>query len=648
MKYDRLIVIFMFQYWQTWSLDTKRGWQIFAEKQMTDVIFRIRQLVISRLLFDQQFINYQKALRSNISTSFETKDEEERGKIVGDGDRQLREFDEIFNAILHSIKQQHPRINVENEVNSVYTMGGIGKDFNFTAHYREFKSGKLKLRGSESSIIRSLWKTVSDLFSKSDTKRSQDETKLLLELQTYINNLLTPIKRYIDHVPTEAIRITQKQLSDYRITRKELKQKAHQVTYTQLVIQLTTIQNEWEKNHSIAVRFKQARPTMWEYYKKTIQGVHGINLLKSELISVIQRHLKNGFQTLLQQHVITDLTHETWIGNDQIVQAMIQLELIKLIRGDEIKRVIQLLSNMGEHYSNMIEDLFRRKIRELAQHCSNSYHALLRQAIQSAILQTLNYRDPACGNQENDVQLIRQGRTEFFLRTLSRSLLEHRLSRFSDDLNALRFDSLNACDAEENEVWNEVENEIIASIPSAFVDDYLRPEDIESLIKSIRDSLVNRFARGGATLRCSEPCPLCGSPCRAAAGHTTDPAEEKRRHDTDHHPGGLFGTYQQETKELVPDSCSTSISGNFTFAYGSAENQKPYSQFSIYFPDWKQPPTLTTNTNEVGQYVFYHYQDELARYHKCRPCRETPLSFNHSLDELQSKQERIIAGITFQ
>ena len=243
------------------------------------------------------------------------------------------------------------------------------------------------------------------------------------------------------------------------------------------------------------------------------------------------------------------------------------------------------------------------------------------------------------------MQLIRQGRTEFFLQTLSRSLLEHRFSRLSDDLNGLQTDSLAKCDSEDDQVWNEVGEEIKQGIPSKLMNDYLRKEDFDSLIKSIRDTLVDRYARGGATLRCSEPCPLCGSPCRAAAGHTIHPAEDRRRHDTDHQPSGLFGTYQDRTRELVPDSCSTNISRNFTFVYSSADDQRSYSEFSTIFSDWKQPASLTTESNEVGQYVFYHYQDELAAYHKCEPCEEIPSSFNRSLDELKSKQERIIGGL---
>jgi hypothetical protein len=125
-----------------------------------------------------------------------------------------------------------------------------------------------------------------------------------------------------------------------------------------------------------------------------------------------------------------------------------------------------------------------------------------------------------------------------------------------------------------------------------------------------------------------------------------DPAEDKRRHDADHQTSGLFGTYQMENRQLVPDSCSTNMGKNFTFAYGTAQDQRPYSEFSVCFPDWKQPPPLTTSANEVGQYVFYHHQKELAKYHKCEPCRKIPASFDRSLDELERKQENIIHGLT--
>ncbi|CAF4941442.1 unnamed protein product [Rotaria sp. Silwood1] len=220
------------------------------------------------------------------------------------------------------------------------------------------------------------------------------------------------------------------------------------------------------------------------------------------------------------------------------------------------------------------------------------------------------------------------------------------MAGFSDDINALNVTSLTVCDSEEDGVWLQVKYEVIESIPATLPYDYLRPENINSLIKLIRDELVDRFARGGVTLRCSEPCPLCGSPCRAAAGHTTDPSEDKRRHDCDYQPSGLFGTYDYNTRQLVSDSCSTNILGNYTFPFTSIRDQRPYSQFGICFPTWKHPPPLTTNANEVGQYIFYHYQNELAQYHKCEPCTNVPSSFNRSLDELEQKQKNVIAGIT--
>ena len=636
----------VFQHWQSWSVDTKRGWHFFAEKQTTDVMFRIRQLITNRLMFDQEFTKYQKTLRDNISASFQDKDQDERENLAGDQTRQLSEFEEIFNAILHSVNKQHPVINVEVEILRVYDLNGIGKDFDFTQKHREMKStGKSKPVGTNRNIVCSLWKGVMDLFAKSSAQKADEETRFLFELQSYIDNLLKPVKRYIDHVPTEAIQITERKLIEYKIKRDELRKRAHQVIYAQLVIQLEMIQNKWEQVHSIAVRLNQARDTMWEYYQKTVQGIHGIKLLTSEVIAVFERHRHDGYREVLQPRVITELTHESWIGNDQIVQAMLSLELIRRIRNDEIEQVIRTLSNMGEHYSNIVEELLRKKIEHLAHECARVYHELLRYAIQAAISDTANYQNPMCDEKEADLAIVCRGRTDLFLRALSRNLLEHRLARFSDDINALNVASLSICDSEEDEVWNQVRDEIIDKIPSNLPDDYLLPGNVDELVKSIRDSLVNRFARGGVTLRCSEPCPLCGSPCRAAAGHTMDPAEDKRRHDADHQPSGLFGTYQIEDRQLVPDSCSTNMRRNFTFAYSSAQDHRPYSEFSICFPEWKQPPPLATSTNEVGQHVFYHYQKELAKYHKCKRCTKIPPSFDRSLDELKRKQENIINGI---
>jgi hypothetical protein len=122
------------------------------------------------------------------------------------------------------------------------------------------------------------------VLSWSDEHRRKEETKFLHELENYVDDLLKPVKRYIDHVPTKAIQMTQKKLNEYKVKRDELKKKAHQLVYAQLVIQLTAIQCEWEKVHSIAVRLDDARSDMWNYYKKTVQGIHGINLLKWELL----------------------------------------------------------------------------------------------------------------------------------------------------------------------------------------------------------------------------------------------------------------------------------------------------------------------------------------------------------------------------
>ncbi len=68
---------------------------------------------------------------------------------------------------------------------------------------------------------------------------------------------------------------------------------------------------------------------------------------------------------------------------------------------------------MGEHYSDIVENLFRKKIQDLSNDYWNSYYDMLCKAIQLTLSNTLAYRNSACQNEETDLNLVRQGRTNF-------------------------------------------------------------------------------------------------------------------------------------------------------------------------------------------------------------------------------------------
>ena len=63
---------------------------------------------------------------------------------------------------------------------------------------------------------------------------------------------------------------------------------------------------------------------------------------------------------------------------------------------------------------------------------------------------------------------------------------------------------------------------------------------------------------------------------------------------------------------------------------------------SVKHYPWLTPRATTDTMHEVRQYIFYHYQKELAERFGRSPCSNIPASFNHSRTYLDDMLKTII------
>ncbi|UJR24134.1 hypothetical protein I4U23_027100 [Adineta vaga] len=630
--------------WQQWFIEEKKNWEIFHDNQKARAASRIEQLITTRLMYDKKLIEYQQKIRMTISKKFHDKTIDEKKTLSEDIEQQNNEFNEIFCAILHDSKNTQQKESVEASIYNTYNRNHLGKDFDFSKkfHERKLKSGKT------GSLLHPIDRLLAHI--NNNANQTEEETQFFGELDMKLNTLLSSVKRYDDGVTQSAINLTEAQLQDYRYKRIKIRGRAHQSVYNSLVEHLTRIHNEWENSNSISLRLESAKEDLFDFFQHTIKGVVGADLLRAELKSIFKLHWRCGFINSIENLVINGLQSESWINNSRVLLAYADLELLDLIEQGKIDLMIQKVTNVSSHYQEIIQKLISNHVSTNAEQRWFSYRKMLVDLLQSVVLETRNYRNPICEENENDQTTVGKGRTKFFLNKLCTNLMSKHLPRpLFDSIQTLNLGDYEICDAQSVETWSSIIDDVISVFPNEKTKFELTEMEIKTMIDHICDSLINNQENESIRLRCSISCPICKLPCKRAAGHHNFSNDEKRRHDCDHQPSGLGGdrwedNYRNTYNELCYEACGDVDMQRMAFR--KDDIHYPYSEFSKQY-DWKQPLPLVNHSLDIRKYIFFNYQKQLAELYGRLPCSNIPPSYNRSYDQinlLKTQLKRIITA----
>lgn len=620
--------------WEPWSPQTKNAWKQNFEEQHEHSRSRIRELIASRIMYDGTLIIYKQQLRSNISALYERKNPSEREALLGDETKQKIEFNQMFEDIMSMSEEKTCSVNVADRVSNIYE--DIGVQFNVKEKHLE-TTENLSTHQATKEKTEHIGQKIINLFSRKNCNRSNENDEMLQSVINKIENLLSTTRIYSDDTVIKARTITNDNIDQKRI---DLWQLAHQCVYDMLVHRLSHIQTEWEQKNLIPGRLRADRAEFWNHYQRTIKGLKGIEMLTSDLKAIFLKHWRRTFCGDICTYIVNQRgDYLPWLTNSAIMMAYVNLQLLEWEKKDNVEMLIKKVAQPAEHYKDRVNELLCDEITQVQQSRWLMYRNHLCQIIDGACMAAVENRNQDCTVPETDSSGPGRNRCAEYLSYMQAQLrlMGEHAKALADDVGVIVAND--SCDNEPEErwtamsttlkeilssiIWRMNQQELINSTATSF-----SMTELEEMVKSIHDQFSNKLELEGAKPRCSEPCPLCRTPCSKQYLHGN---KGDKLHDCEHQSQGLVGTIwivrSPHIGCLIYQSCSNMVGQNCTFRISDGRDI-PYRNFSKHYPDWKQPDPLTTYGQETRQYIFAKYQEQLAEYLNKKPCADVPPSFH--------------------
>lgn len=602
---------------------------------------RLKELITTRMLYDGVLVMYKQKLRAMITSEYEKKDKSQRKALLNSTEKQNAEFEKIFQVIIDEAEKTAPAVDVVGQVWKIYQ--DIGRDFNVKEKYMNEISTPKENQGN--------WNLFKMLYNRftAEKHNTPDEGKQLSALIYKIENLLSTCTVYSNDIVIKC-----RDLTDTSINRKnkELWQRAHQTVYSVVVQQLSHIQNKWEQKNLTSKRLKTDKKEFWMHYIRTINGINGIEKFTYDLKDIFSKHWRKTFCGDICAYIANQRTdYLPWLTNSVIMMSYVNLQLLEWDENGNVDKLIEKVAQPAQHYKDRVNELLNDEITEIQQKRWTAYRNRLFKIIEDACTEVISHRDPDCATTEKDPSKVRRGRTGKYLFYIHSQLssMGHFAKEFADDVEAI--DPNESCDSEPDDKWTAMSDILKKVLPAdklptntsnicsseacVICFDQFSIKEKQEMVQWIQKKLADTLSYEGAKPRCAEPCPQCSTPCSKQYLHQH---KGDKLHDCEHQARGLVGTVWSKKSPnagcLVYQSCNNLVAENCVF---EIEDDKtiPYSDFSKYYPNWKQPDPLTTYGQETRQYIFAKYQKEIAEYHMKKPCVPIPQAFNHDRQTIQ-------------
>ncbi|XP_073491201.1 up-regulator of cell proliferation-like [Aquarana catesbeiana] len=133
----------------------------------------------------------------------------------------------------------------------------------------------------------------------------------------------------------------------------------------------------------------------------------------------------------------------------------------------------------------------------------------------------------------------------------------------------------------------------------------LRSLDIQSVLSRVTVKPQDELFR--KVVGCGKQCPFCGVPCEAGGSdHTNHSASI-------HRPQGLASYYDEESKKLEIDICTTAVVSNTVFSNLDTEwKDHLYKEYRTYYPDWSIQPDSSIESSDYWKFIFVKFNQEFS------------------------------------
>eukprot|EP00245_Coleochaete_scutata_P003871 TRINITY_DN1586_c0_g1_i1.p1 TRINITY_DN1586_c0_g1~~TRINITY_DN1586_c0_g1_i1.p1 ORF type:complete len:1399 (+),score=355.16 TRINITY_DN1586_c0_g1_i1:622-4197(+) len=404
-----------------------------------------------------------------------------------------------------------------------------------------------------------------------------------------------------------------------------------------LIFKMKEGQSKWDEENDTFTMFKNMETELKEFFTDVAKGVHGMDLLKKQLLSTLRNGGDKALRKMASQEGASLVLTKDFSRNSALMALLLERDLVTKVvahqscaaweREQMLDDLLTAVSKPAEHYEELLEENIKKALQgSWISRCVSDFKERIGSAIAAASLEGRASPDGS-------------SKVCIFLQTLSErlpsgfsaaieGLTEHADSKFNDIQQGMKLEDLPDLMREEMQAW-EQELEL----------------DSDWVVKGVLQLL--RKGHGGMVFqeRCTKACPLCYMLCHKVRDH--DVADDNSRlHNAVHQPGGLSGRiwveYPKHEDELVHCSCLQSYEGNHRFKHN--DTWVPYKDFAKTFPDW-QVPNIQERSH-IREYIFYHYHRDIAKRCEKKPCTIPMDKYAHILDHLANRLDARINACT--
>ncbi|CAK4077553.1 unnamed protein product [Aphanomyces euteiches] len=352
-----------------WATDQLSRWS----RHKNDQAEHWRKLVYGQVdnvfCYDTFVTQYKMQLRSEANALFGNG----RFKYFNEDQITLK-FDEIFDQLSQRAYDKHPPLHpkVREAVQRVFLQT------NQTVISQQEKSLFSDLHGR-------MVHAVGRLFDPS--RLAKLENKLELTISRKVQGILSTVCQYDDATVLKCIHLTRSMLLDAEIemhVRDELKSRVYDNVKEKICVELEKIQLSWDQKNGVAVRFAASKDEMKTYFENLGKGFDGMKLLQNIVCDWLER---NMYESFLEQLVVTVgvvLKDKRWVSDADVMQAMVDNSLVKLIETNQVNCAIELINYPPGHIDDILSDLIESEVKRCYEEKLKQFTKSLIQCIKNA------------------------------------------------------------------------------------------------------------------------------------------------------------------------------------------------------------------------------------------------------------------------
>ena len=362
-------------------------------------------------------------------------------------------------------------------------------------------------------------------------------------------------------------------ISKSGIQNKEKQKLLHGQMKLFLIEKFEVIRQKWNDGNNIASKLLLSKTRLKEKFGSICKGIIGTRAVVLDIVSGIKDALKLGFKDYLAEVTKSSLETKRWITSPEVMQAHIDLDLLKMSKTEKFEDLIQVICDPSAHHRRVVSKLIL-EYQNLPSEWDTLIKTIRKVVSTAAIAASSESRSNRCQKFKSKV-----------LKKLTTSIRKQLPNQIWSDI-ATEESNLN----EDN--WKEVAKLTEQELKSVEVPNV----DDDEFVSSVLEILI-RDGNSSAKPRCSVCCPICLMTCDLPHDHLTGSGEAK--HNCTHQPAGLVGLPSFTDEKLMPDSCTRSM-------------------LLIYDPlgAWRIPNIQ--KHSKVRQYVFSKYHGKLAEHYAYR------------------------------